>query len=730
MDCDALLARMTFDEKVAQLGCVWSTSLVENDAFSETAAARFLANGIGEITRIGASTGLRPEGRAAFTNAIQRHLVEQTRLGIPAIVHEESTAGLCARDATQFPQAIGLAATWDPDLLERIGGVIREQMVATGARHTLAPVLDIARDPRWGRTEETYGESAYLASRLGVAYVRGVQGSLRDGVAATGKHFLGYGFSEGGMNHAPVHVGARELREVFAEPFRAAIHEAGLATVMNSYASVDGLACGCSKMILDDLLRGELGFTGTVVADYFTTALSITHHRVAASKAEAARRALAAGLDMELPSLDCYPELTADDEALIDRSVLRVLRLKDALGLFDEPYVDETRAGLSYGRRSDRALAREAAIESIVLLKNDGVLPLRREVRVAVVGPNADDVRALQGDYSYPAHTEITWKAASAGTIAPQAGSAFQAGPYYPESVTPLAGIASTAAAVTSDPAQADVVVCVVGGTSGLLTENTSGEFRDATDLELSSDQIELVRNASSAGVPTVVVVMSGRVHSLEGIVDHASALLYAWCPGEQGGAALADVLFGVAAPSGRLPITIPRHVGQVPVHHDHRAGGGRSMMLGDYVDRASSPRYPFGFGLSYTTFAYRNLRVDDPLTVTVDVANTGDRAATDVVQLYVRDEYARVARPDKQLVGFARVALDPGETRTVRFTVDPTALAYYDEDMRLVVEPGDVRVTVGDQQAVAPFAVAAREVAPNDRRPTTVEISPASRTA
>src|SRR4051794_10209806 len=308
MDLDALLARMTLDEKLAQLGCVWCSALIRDDDFSPDAADRWLAHGIGEITRIGATTGLRSRERAAFANAIQRYLVEETRLGIPAIIHEESTAGLCARDATQFPQAIGLASAWDPDLMERIGTGIRQQMVATGGRHTLAPVLDVARDPRWGRVEETYGESPDLTARLGVAYVRGVQGDLEDGVAATGKHFLGYAMSEGGLNHAPVHLGARELREVYAEPFRAAIAEAGLATVMNSYASIDGIACGGSKSILDDLLRGELGFDGAVVADYNTTELLMTHHHIAATKGEAAKRALEAGLDMELPQLDCYGE--------------------------------------------------------------------------------------------------------------------------------------------------------------------------------------------------------------------------------------------------------------------------------------------------------------------------------------------------------------------------------------------------------------------------------------
>ena len=446
---------MTLDEKLAQLGCVWSTQLVEDESFSTAAAERLLVHGIGEITRIGASTGLRPRERAAFANEIQRHLVEHTRLGIPAIVHEESTAGLCARDATQFPQAIGLASSWDPDLLGRIAAVIRAQMTATGARHSLAPVLDIARDPRWGRTEETYGESPYLAARLGVAYVRGLQGDLADGVAATAKHFLGYGLSEGGMNHAPVHLGPRELREVYAEPFRAAISEAGLATVMNSYASVDGVACGGSKLILDDLLRGELGFTGAVVADYFTTQLLINHHNVAATPAEAGRRALEAGLDMELPATECYGaplkgliESGEVDVALVDRSVRRVLALKQSLGLFERPYVDEDAVRHAYGRPEHSALAREAAQQSIVLLENDGTLPLASDAKVAVIGPAADDVRLLQGDYSYPAHTEMLYLHAGDAGILPQAGGAFGPGPYFPAGLTPLAALRERFASV------------------------------------------------------------------------------------------------------------------------------------------------------------------------------------------------------------------------------------------------------------------------------------------
>ena len=313
-------------------------------------------------------------------------------------------------------------------------------MVSTGARHTLAPVLDIARDPRWGRTEETYGESPYLAARLGVGYVRGVQGDLATGVAATGKHFLGYGLPEGGMNHAPVQLGARELREVYAEPFRAAIAEAGLATVMNSYGSVDGVACGGSKVILDDLLRGELGFTGTVVADYFTTALLISHHNVAATPAEAGKRALEAGLDMELPALECYGaplkaliEAGEVDVALVDRSVRRVLALKQSLGLFEQPYADEAAIDAAYGQPAHVALAREAAQKSVVLLENPGrMLPLAPGTRLAVVGPAADDERLLQGDYSYPAHIEMLYTQQVDTGILPQAGGAFAPGPYFP----------------------------------------------------------------------------------------------------------------------------------------------------------------------------------------------------------------------------------------------------------------------------------------------------------
>jgi beta-glucosidase len=730
-----LLGRMTLEEKVGQLGGIWLTSLVTDGRLDPDRVASVLADGVGHVTRIGASTGLRPEASARLMNEIQRIAVERTRLGIPVVVHEESTAGFCARDATVFPQAIGLASTWDESLLEAVAGVIREQLLAVGARHTLAPVLDVARDPRWGRVEETYGEDPYLVGRLGTAYVRGMQtDDLREGVIATAKHFLGYAMSEGGMNHAPVHLGPRELREVYAEPFAAAIRDAGLASVMNSYSSVDGVPCAGSALILEDLLRGELGFDGVVVADYFSVVLLRNHHRVAATKGEAAAKALAAGLDLELPAADCYAEplLAAVrggqvDEHLVNRAVERVLVSKLRLGLFEAPYVDAAAAPRAYETPVQRALAREVAAASIVLLTNDGVLPIDPATagRIAVLGPSADDERLLQGDYHYPAHVEIVYQSDGVALL-PEAGGAFAPGPYFTEHVTPLAGIRAAApdarvvhaagceisgndtSGIDSAVAAArgaDVALVFVGGRSGLVPACTVGEARDATDLGLTGVQQQLVDDVIATGTPTVVVLVSGRVHAVPAIAEKAAALVQAWLPGEEGGHALADVLFGLVSPSGRLPVTMPRSTGQVPVHHDHRAGGGKALFYGDYSDSPASPLFAFGHGLSYTSFAYGGLSAEaastvDAIHLSVEVTNTGDRAAHEVVQLYVRDDVASVARPDQQLVGFSRVLLESGECRRVDFTVHPSRLAFYDEATHFVTEPGSFTFTVGGSSA------------------------------
>lgn len=744
-----LLGRMDLADKLAQIGSIWLTELVDGDRFDAAYVAAKLEHGIGHVTRIGASTGLRPAASARLMNQIQRVAVEQTRLGIPVMVHEEAVAGYCARDATQLPQAIGLASSWDESLLTEVADAIRRQMVAVGARHSLSPVLDVARDARWGRVEETYGEDPYLVGRLGTAYVRGLQGDdLRHGVIATGKHFLGYAMSEGGMNHAPVHLGPRELREVYAEPFAAAIRDAGMASVMNSYSSVDGIPCAGSAAILDDLLRGELGFDGVVVADYYAVQLLVTHHAVAADPGAAGALALRAGLDLELPGRECYGRpleaLITDGQLpieVVDTAVRRVLRSKLQVGLFEDPYVDEDAAAAAFDTPADRALARRAATASMVLLQNEGgLLPLDPAGlrRVAVIGPSADDERLLQGDYHYPTHIEMTYEAKEGPSILggqqrpssgageeylPAEGGAFETGPHFVRHVTPLAGLRAAlpdaevtyakGCEITGDDAsgipgaattagEADVALVFVGGRSGLTRSCTVGEARDATDLGLTGVQQALVDAVAATGTPTVVVLLSGRVHAIPAIAETVPAVLLAWLPGEEGGNAIADVLLGRAEPGGRLPVSLPRHVGQVPIHHDHRTGGGRAMFYGDYSDSPTTPLYAFGHGLTYTTFEYGDLEVvvsgttAEPVVLRATVSNVGGRRGTDVVQLYVRDLVASVVRPYQQLVGFAKVEIEVGTTATVTFEVHPSRLAFYDEAMRFVTEPGAFRFSVG----------------------------------
>ncbi|MDA8295406.1 MAG: glycoside hydrolase family 3 C-terminal domain-containing protein [Actinomycetota bacterium] len=742
--CEDLLAQMTLEEKLAQLGCAWIAALMDRDGFSAERARQVAPHGIGEVTRISGATALKPNESAALMNEIQAYMTKQTRLGIPVLVHEEGLGGFLARDATVFPQALGLAASFDPGLVEQVAGVIREQLRAVGARHCLAPVLDVARDPRWGRVEETFGEDPVLCGVLGTAYVRGLQtGDLARGVLATGKHFLGHALPEGGRNHAPVQLGPRELREVYAEPFAAAINQANLASVMNSYSSIDGLAPAGARAILTDLLRGELGFSGMVVADYFAISLLMTHHHVAADKAEAAAKSLAAGMDLELPETSCFGaplraaiEAGKVDLVTLDVAVRRVLSAKFALGLFEHPFVEEGRAVEVFETPAQRELAREAAIESLVLLKNDGILPLPSGLtRLALIGPGSDDRRLLQGDYHYPAHQQVIIDAAEDGSLAdtwsgggdlnllPVTGGEWQPGAYYTEHVTPLAGLRSAAPAgleityakgcdVLGEDTSgideavrvargAEVAVVVVAGRSGLAPSSTVGEARDATRLELTGVQHELVEAVAATKTPTVVVVLSGRVHDLTRIDALANALIQAFPLGEEGGAALAQVLYGTSAPSGRLPVSLPRAVGQVPAYSGHRSGGSTAMFYGSYADGPTTPLYPFGHGLSYTTFAYDGLEIDasdttSPVSVRIDVTNDGERDGTEVVQLYVRDVVAQTVRPERQLVGFARVALGAGETRSVTFTVHPSRLGLYGEDLVRVTEPGEFTFSVG----------------------------------
>ena len=697
-DVDELMTRMTIEEKCAQLGCVWFSALMVNGTFAPN-RLELCADGIGQIARIASESCSEPKPLAELSNRIQRFLVEETRLGIPAVIHEESTGGFCARKATQFPHGISLAATWDPELVERVAEVIGRQLRAVGARMTLAPVVDIARDPRWGRVEETYGEDPELASRTGVGYVRGVQSQ---GVITAVKHFLGYGAPEGGFNWGWSSMGPRHVRDVIAAPFRAVINEAGAGAVMPSYNEIDGLPLHGSPELLRDLLRDELGFTGVTVADYFGVSSLRDFHHVAIDEADAARLALLAGLDVELPSYACYrhlPALVASGAVpleAVDTACRRVLAQKDELGLFEDPYVDPSAAAAVFDTVDDRVLARRAASASVVLLANDGTLPLPAGTQIAVLGPSADDPRLLMGDYHFPAHLELR----NESELSPVGGKLAELPPQN-RTPTPLEALRERVA-VVDDVEQAEVAVVFVGGRSGLSRRDTSGEFRDAADLRLAPEQLTLIEETSSRGVPVVVVVIGGRAHSLSEVVPLANALLLAWLPGEEGGNGLADVLCGEVDAGGRLPVSLLRTVGQVGVHSGAHHGGGRSMLWGDYVETPSSPLFPFGHGLSYTTWERSDLVVEaatttDDVVLSVTVTNTGERSGTDVVQVFFCDELASVGLPARRLLAFQRVDREPGTSTRLTFRVPAGRLGFTGRDMRYRVEPGEFTFTVGD---------------------------------
>jgi beta-glucosidase len=737
-----LLSQMTLEEKIAQLGSVFAPPLLENGKFAPDKAEKILKNGIGHISAPALTSGLPPQELAALTNDIQKYLLENTRLGIPAIVHEECLNGFRAKGATIFPQNIGLASTWEPDLVGRITSVIRRQMRATGMHQGLAPVLDVARDPRWGRVEETFGEDPYLVGRMGVAYVRGLQGDdIKQGIVATTKHFAGHGLPEGGLNCAPSHIPPRLFREVYLYPFEKAVKEGGVLSVMNAYHEIDGIPCGASEELLTDILRHEWGFDGVVVSDYFAIAQLVTTHKIAAQSGDAARLALKAGLDVELPFTNCYGEplqkAVASGSvpvAVVDRAVSRILSLKFRLGLFENAYVNPAAAVKIIDTPEDRELALEAARKSIILLKNAGnLLPLNKDIRtIAVIGPNADSQRNLLGDYTFPAHSgyeikrdektgnvELIWKDEDAreGRVA------------TPKVVTILEGIRSavkkntkvlyTRGCEVKDALKdgfseavkiaksADVAVVVVGDKSGLMPDNTSGEMRDRAMLGLPGVQEELVRAVYETGTPVVLVLVNGRPYTMKWLAEKIPAIINAWEPGEEGGRAVADVLFGDYNPGGKLPNSFPENEGQIPVYYAHKPSGRKSPLWGDYVDGSAKPTFEFGYGLSYTTFEFSDLTikparipVDGEVIIKVNVENTGKRAGDEVVQLYINDTLASVTRPVKELKAFERIRLKAGEKKTVTFYLPADLLAFYNKKMERKVEPGVFKVMIGNSSA------------------------------
>ena len=754
-----LIKRMTLEEKVAQLGSEYLFAVVGVEGFDTEKLSTEFKDGWGQISRAAGVLDMDPKICAKLVNEVQKYLMENTRLGIPAIVHEECLCGYQAKKATAFPQSIGVASTWNPDIVEEMTDIIREQMLCVGARQGLSPVLDIARDARWGRVEETYGEDPYLVSKIGTSYIKGLQGdSLKDGVIATAKHFLGYGLSEGGMNWSPVHLGDRELWGVYAKPFEAAIHEANLASVMNSYSEIDGIPCGVSKEILTDLLRDRLGFKGMVVSDYGTIETAHNYHHISETLQEAGVQALEAGLDVELSQTAGYGENLIDayhkgmiQEETIDRSVKRVLKKKFELGLFENPYGDVDKLEAVFNHSKNKEVAKKIACESIVMLKNEkNVLPLNKDIKsIAVIGPNADSVRNLLGDYSYVGQMEGTveiMKSISNNTTdlalnekqleaQEKAKEAFKS---VFEAKTKdeftfranniksiLTGLKEKVSKETTinyargcdildkdtdgfeeaieAAKKSEVAVMIVGGKSGLTLDSTSGESRDRTDLNLSGVQKELVKKIHETGTPIVLVLVNGRPLSITWESENVAAILEAWVPGEEGAGALSDVLFGDYNPGGKLPISFPRSVGQVPVYYNHKPSGGRSHWSGDYVEMSTKPLYPFGFGLSYTDFSYSELCIDQSavdvsgeVEISCIIKNIGDIKGDEVVQLYLHDRESTISRPVKELYGFERVSLESDQSAQVTFTVPMNILGFYDRNKEFVLEPGNMDVMIG----------------------------------
>jgi len=717
-----LLKRMTLAEKVAQLGSAnWDKNAVDDPKtheFSPALGKKLMPDGIGEITR--PSDRHDAKGAVAFANAIQKFLVEKTRLGIPALLHEESLHGFVAPGGTSFPQAIGLAATFDPDLLEQIFTVAARQARARGVQHVLAPVVDVARDPRWGRIEETYGEDPYLVSRMGVAAIRGFQGRGAASapidaqhVAATAKHFTGHGTPEGGRNTAPGNYSMHVLREVFLPPFEAAVREANVATVMASYNEVDGIPSHANHWLLTDLLRGEWKFPGLVVSDYFGIAELERKHHVVASLPEAGRVALEAGVDLEVPQFDGFATLAADVKAgkvkmaTVDRAVARVLRAKFLLGLFEHPTVD---ANLEGERATDRALARRAADETIVLLKNDrDLLPLdpARWKSIAVIGPNAAVTRlgGYSGTPDKPVSVVDGLRARLGNkvkvTTAPGCGLT-KGNRGWIDDLVEMSDPAEDAR-LTAEAAKvakaADVVLLVLGQNEQLSREGWADNHQgDRMSLDLPGRQMELARAVLAAGRPTILLLIHGSPLTIPELAQKVPAILDGFYLGEETGTAVADVLFGDVSPAGRLPVSVPRSIGTIPVYYDYKPSARRL-----YLFEQPGPEWPFGYGLSYTTFTYDNPTVapasippDGHTTASVTVTNTGKRASDEVVQLYIHDLVSSVTRPVEELKGFRRIHLAPGESKKVDFPLGFDELSLYDAKMKRVVEPGRFEIMVG----------------------------------
>ena len=729
-----LVGRMTLDEKVAQMMCVWMQKPNDNSkikkeqlpfggTFSPELAKQTMPNGIGQFAR--QRELFDPKGSAEYANAAQKWLKENTRLGIPAVFHDEILHGNMSGGSTVFPVPLSLSSSWDTDLISRVFTVAARQTRIRGTHHVLGPNMDLAREPRWGRTEETYGEDPYLTSRMIVSLVKAIQGNATyanpaiDGthVIATGKHFAGHGQPENGTNIGPVNLSERLLRETHFVPFEAAVKEANLFSIMPAYHEIDGVPVHANRWMLDTLLRKEWGFKGTVVSDYYAMTELFARHKVAIDKSDAAKQSLEAGLDVELPDPDVNKTLAEQvksgkiPESLINQAVSRILYQKFQLGLFENPYVDAEKAAKMTDTSEDRALAAEAARRSIVLLKNEkNTLPLDKSKlkSVAVIGPNAN--RAHLGGYTDPNPPRTV---SILEGVKNKVGSAVKVNYAEGVKITKEGGNWFGDTNTLNDPASdqklideavktaktSDAVILVIGGNEDTNKEGwAENHLGDRDSLELVGRQNDLVKAVLATGKPTVVFMINSGPLAIGFVADNVPAILEGFYLGEETGTAAADVLFGDYNPGGKLTVSFPRSVGQLPIYYNRKPTARRG-----YLFSTTEPLFPFGFGLSYTTFKYSNLKITKPriganeeTTVTVDITNTGKVRGDEVAQMYLRDEVSSVTRPVKELKDFARVSIEPNQTKTVTFTITPQKLQFYNREMKRVVEPGTFQIMVG----------------------------------
>ncbi len=739
-----LLAEMTLDEKLAQISCIWfdKKKVIETDgSFNPEKMKAEFPHGVGcfarpqdtqgmeaerertalnDSTVVRSLTGRNAANTAELINSIQKWHIEETRLGIPTLFHEEGLHGFQAYQATSFPQSIALAATFDTELVEQVYSITAREIRARGAHHVLSPVVDIALDPRWGRIEETYGEDPYLVSRMGVAAVKGFQGDsfpiADDKVVATLKHMTGHGQPEGGMNVGPSQVSDRELYERFFPPFKAAIKEGNAASVMASYNEIDGVPSHANSWLLNDVLRGEWGFDGVVVADYFAINELQGRHSIVDNLADAGAIALRSGVDIELPDGVAYYQLKEKvesgefDEALIDQAVRRMLEMKMRANLFETPFADPDYADSITGNQEARDLAEEAARKAAVLLKNDNnILPLDRSdyKKIAVIGPNAA-ITVLGGYSDEPRQTVSILEGIqnkvgdTIDVVHAQGVTLTDNRSWWDDEVNlidPDQNRSDIFEAVTVAK-DADLIILAIGGDESTSREAWSEtHMGDRNDITLIGEQKELVDALAETGVPMVSVIISGRPLSLLNVEDNLDAILYGWILGQETGTAVADLLFGDANPSGKMPVSVPRTVGNIPAFYNHKPTARRGYAFAD-----ASPLYAFGEGMSYTTFdiseptlASPIIGVDGETSVSVTVTNSGDVAGDEIIQLYIRDKVSTVTRNVKDLKGFERVSLEPGETKTVSLPITRESLWFYNLDMERVVEPGEFDIMVGN---------------------------------